>query len=126
MYTNADITLYLCRKEGKAEWYERRVVESVFWDDVKQSNYLKTGLVNTDSVLLVIPLASMGEPIPFTQGKDLVVKGIIDFEFDNTDEKSVSESLRQLNVQYHPMTVISVDEKLYGSSCMHHIELSCK
>ncbi|MBO5198056.1 MAG: hypothetical protein J6B85_05990 [Lachnospiraceae bacterium] len=127
MYTNSDVTLYLYRKEKETEWYERHAVNEVFWDDVRQANYSKTGLVNTDSVLLVIPLSGMGgEPILFTPGKDLAVKGIIDFEFDHTDEKTISESLRRLKERYHPVTVMSVDEKLYGSPCMQHIELSCK
>ena len=127
MYTNSDVTLYLYRKEKETEWYERHTVNEVFWDDIRQSNYSKTGLVNTDSVLLVIPLSSMGgEPILFTPGKDLAVKGISDFEFDHTDDKAISESLRRLKERYHPVTVMSADEKLYGSPCMQHIELSCK
>lgn len=126
MYTNADVTVYLYHKEGTRESYTRRMIESVFWDEVKQSNYLKTGLVNTDSVLIVVPLDSLKEPVAFTPGKDLAVNGIIPFEFDNADAKTLSESLKQLRSRYSPVTVMTVDEKLYGSEGMQHIELSCK
>ena len=34
MYTNADVTLYLYSKEGKAEKYTRMPIEGVYWEDV--------------------------------------------------------------------------------------------
>ena len=77
MYTNADVTLYLYSKEGKAEKYTRMPIEGVYWEDVRQSTYLKTGQRDSTSVLLVIPLESLDEPIKLTQGKDMAVKGII-------------------------------------------------
>ena len=78
MYTNADVTLYLYNKEGKAERYTRMPIERVYWEDVRQSTYLKTGQRDGTSVLLVIPLVSLDGPIKLTQGKDLAVNGIIE------------------------------------------------
>lgn len=126
MYTNADVTLYLYSKCGKQESYKRVFVEDVFWDDVKQSNVLKTGQRDSDSVLLVIPLESLFEPIRFTAGKDLAVKGQCNLELDCKDQKTMSESLQKLKNCHGSVTVMTVDEKLYGSESMQHYELSCK
>lgn len=126
MYTNADVTLYLYSKCGKQESYKRVFVEDVFWDDVKQSNVLKTGQRDSDSVLLVIPLESLFEPIRFTSGKDLAVKGQCNIELNCTDQKVLAESLQKLRQCHGCVTVMTVDEKLYGSESMQHYELSCK
>lgn len=126
MYTNADVTLYLYSKCGKQESYKREFVEDVFWDDVKQSNVLKTGQRDSDSVLLVIPLESLFEPIRFTSGKDLAVKGQCNIELNCTDQKALAESLQKLRQCHGCVTVMTVDEKLYGSESMQHYELSCK
>lgn len=126
MYTNADVTFYLYSKVGKKESYRRVFVEDVFWDDVKQSSFLKTGQRDADSVLLVVPLESLFEPIRFTAGKDLAVKGQCNMVIDCTDQKTMSESLQKLKDCSHFVTIMSVDEKLYGSEEMQHYELSCK
>lgn len=126
MYTNADVTLYLYSKCGKQESYKRVFVEDVFWDDVKQSNVLKTGQRDSDSVLLVIPLESLFEPIRFTSGKDLAVKGQCNMELNCTDQKALAESLQKLKNCYDSLTVMMVDEKLFGSEMMQHYELSCR
>ena len=126
MYTNADVSLYLYSKCGKQESYKREFVEDVFWDDVKQSNVLKTGQHDSDSVLLVIPLESLFEPIRFTSGKDLAVKGQCNIELNCTDQKALAESLQKLRQCHGCVTVMTVDEKLYGSESMQHYELSLK
>lgn len=126
MYTNADVTLYLYSKCGKQESYKRVFVEDVFWDDVKQSNVLKTGQRDSDSVLLIIPLESLLEPVRFTTGKDMAVKGQCNMEIDCTDQKAVSESLKKLKQCYGFVTIMTADAKLYGSESMQHYELSCK
>ena len=126
MYTNADVTLYLYSKCGKQDSYRRIFVEDVFWDNVKQSNVLKTGQRDSDSVLLVIPLESLFEPIRFTAGKDLAVKGQCNHMIDCSSQKRMSESLQELKQCHGCVTVMTVDEKLYGSESAQHYELSCK
>lgn len=126
MFTNADVTLYLYSKEGKTETYTRLPAEEVFWDEVEGATIIKTGQLNTASVLLVIPLESLAEPIMFTPGKDLVVKGIIPDVVDCTDQKSLSESLAGLKAKYQYRTIMTADAKLYGSESMQHYELTCK
>ena len=126
MYTNADCTLYLYSKEGKAEKYTRFPVEEVYWEDVEQATFMKTGQRNACSVLLVIPLESLSEPVNFTRGKDLVVKGIVTDEIDCSSQETMSKSLAALKAAHELLTVTTVDERLYGSESMQHYELSCK
>ena len=126
MYTNADCTLYLYSKEGKAEKYTRFPVEEVYWEDVEQATFMKTGQRNACSVLLVIPLESLSEPVNFTRGKDLVVKGIVADEIDCSSQETMSKSLAALKAAHELLTVTTVDERLYGSESMQHYELSCK
>ena len=126
MYTNADVTLYLYSKEGKVEKYIRMPIEGVYWEDVRQSTYLKTGQRDGTSVLLVIPLESLDGPIKLTQGKDLAVKGIIEDEIDCSSQEAISKSLAALKAVHGFLTVVTVDERLYGSESVQHYELACK
>lgn len=126
MFTNADATLYLYRKTEDGVKYERREIWGVFWDDVRQSTFLQTGQKDAVSVLLVIPLSSLEEPLGITPGRDLAVRGIVYDEIDCTDEKTQSESLAALKAAHSYVTVISADEKLYGSKEVQHYELTCK
>lgn len=126
MYTNADCTLYLYSKEGKTEEYTRTPIEGVYWEDVKQSTFLKTGQRNACSVLLVIPLESLDEPVKFAEGKDLAVKGIIEDEIDCSSQEAMSKSLAALKTSHQYVTVTTVDEWLYGSESVQHYELSCR
>ena len=114
MFTNADVTLYLYRKSGKDVSYLRQPVEEVYWEDVQQSTFLKTGQ------------RDVAEPLAFTQGKDLVVKGIVEDEIDGSSQEALSKSLAALKEKHHYLTVITVDERLYGSESVQHYELSCK
>ena len=96
MFTNADVTLYLYHKCGKDMRYIRIPVEDVYWEDVRQSTFLKTGQRDAASVLLVIPLESLCNPLTFTQGKDLAVKGIVEDEIDCSSQETMSKSLAAL------------------------------
>lgn len=126
MYTNSDVTLYLFSKAGKHVQYTRKTIEGVYWEDVQQSTFLKTGQRDTASVLLIIPYESLGEPICFTKGKDLVVKGCVMEEIDSSSQEALSKSLEALKANYSYVTVSTVDERLYGSESVWHYELSCK
>ena len=121
MYTNADITLY-SYVDNK---YIRKVIKDVFWNEVKESNTLKSGLNTADSVKIFVPLENM--PVAkITTGKDIIVKGAIELEVDNTSQATQSASLNQLKKDYQFVTVSSCDAKLFGSKHMQHYVLSCK
>ena len=126
MYTNADATLYLYSKSGKDVKYTRVPITGVYWEDVKQSTFLKTGQKDAASVLLVIPYESLNEPIHIIDGKALAVKGIVLDEIDSSNQEALSKSLSALKEAYDYVTVTTVDERLYGSETVWHYELSCK
>lgn len=126
MYTNADVTLYLYSKVGRAESYTRLPVENVYWEDVQQSTFLKTGQRNAVSALVVIPLESLDEPVCLTQGRDLIVKGIVTDLIDCSSQEAMSKSLAALKASHGFLTVTTVDERLYGSESAQHYELACK
>ena len=92
MFTNADATLYLYRKNGKNVSYLRQPIEEVYWEDVRQSTFIKTGQRDAASVLLVIPFESLTDPLMLTQGKNLVVKGIVEDEIDGSTPETLSKS----------------------------------
>jgi hypothetical protein len=123
MYTNADMTLYSCSKDGK---YTRKVINKVFWEEVKQSNIEKTGLISADSVKVFIPVGSATDGLDFTTSKDLVIKGVVAAEFDNTSQSTISASLTALKASHDVYTVTVADGKLYGSPSMQHYQISCK
>lgn len=126
MFTNADVTMYLYSKDGRAEKYTRLPIEGVYWEDTQQSTFLKTGQRDGCSVLLVIPLDSLETPVKFTKGKDLAVKGIVSDDIDCSNQESMSKSLAALRSSHGFITVVSVDERLYGSESIQHYELACK
>ena len=126
MFTNADITLYLYEKDGKLEKFTRQVIKNVYWEDVEHSTFIKTGQRGSCTALIMIPLESISTAMAFTKGKDLIVKGVIDYEFDNTSIASVAASMARLKSDYKALTLVSVDERLYGSKSVQHYELTGK
>lgn len=126
MFTNSDITLYLCAKEGKLEKFTRQVVKNVYWEDVEHSTFIKTGQRGSCTALVILPFSSVGKAINLTKGKDLIVKGVIDFEFDNTSQATIAEGIAKLKTNYKALTLVSVDERLYGSKSVQHYELTGK
>ena len=126
MYTNSDATLYLYSKEGRDVRYTRVPIEGVYWEDVQQSTFLKTGQKDAASVLLVIPYESLNHPLHITGGKDLAVKGNITDEIDSSTPEALSKSLAALKAAHDYVTVTTADERLYSSESVWHYELSCK
>lgn len=120
MYVNADMTLYSCGQDGK---FTRKAIKEVFWQESKQSNIEKTGLSSADAIKVFIPKLSMPEGVKFTTGKDLILWGIIDFEFDNTSSQTISNSLKGLKALHDVYTVSVADGKLYGSPMMQHYQI---
>lgn len=126
MFTNSDITLYLCTKEGKLEKFTRQVVKNVYWEDVEYSTFIKTGQRGSCTALVILPLSSLEGAINFTKGKDLMIKGVVDFEFDNTSQATIAEGIAKLKTNHKALTLVSVDERLYGSKSVQHYELTGK
>ncbi len=129
MHTNTDITLYLYDKSGnilRLQVTGKNGKKGALWDEVKQSNILKSGLTSADTIKIMIPAANLPEGISFTVAKDMVVEGVIDFEFDNTSDATRSASLKALKAAHAVYGINAADAKLYGSPGMRHYQLSCK
>ena len=145
MYTNTGATLYNYDRDkttGKVT-YRRTHLRNVFWDDSKQSNVLKSGLTSVESVNISVPfdvdaegktykspkeyLNSTDKDNSFTftaNSQDLIVKGIIDYEIDNSSSQKISERLSYLKNKYdYVMTISIVDMKDFGSENMRHWEI---
>lgn len=115
MLTNADCTLYRFENDG----FVRYVIKDVYWRENKAGNILKSGLSNADKATVYF---YSDEVIPKNLAKDILVRGICPFEFDNTSQKSISESMKQFMSQYEYVTVMSVDNMMFGG--LPHIEIS--
>lgn len=123
MITNADMTLY---SGDPKTGYTRKVIQGVFWQEVKQSNIEKTGLASADSVKVFIPAENAPEGLRFNTGKDLIIKGVVETEFDNTSVQTISASLTALKASHDVYTVSVADGKLYGSQRMQHYQIMAK
>ena len=73
-----------------------------------------------------MPFSSVGKAINLTKGKDLMIRGVVDFEFDNTSQATIAEGIARLKTNYRALTLVSVDERLYGSKSVQHYELTGK
>lgn len=104
---------------------------------------MKSGLQNADSVTVYIPLDSLVitpsssllpandvfpgmKIVPKKPSQDLIVKGYCVFEFNNTDQKTVSESMKEFNKSFSYNTIMSIDIKDYGAKRLQHIKISGK
>lgn len=120
MYTNADMTLY----SGDPKiGYARKVINGVFWQEVKQSNIEKTGLTSADSVKVFITASSAPDGLKLTTSKDMVIKGIVETEIDNTSAQTISASVSALKLEHDVYMVTVADGKLYGSPMMQHYQI---
>lgn len=119
MLTNADCTLYLYDKSTGG--YHRYFIEGVYWNENKAGNVLKSGLVSADSVAVYLYSDFV---VPKNPTFDMIVKGSCPFEFDNTNEKTISDSVRKFKKEYDSFTIMSCDNKMFGG--LPHIELSAK
>lgn len=129
MHTNTDITIYRHEKSGviiRMPVVGKNGKKGALWDEVKQSNILKSGLANADTIKIMIPAANLPENTSFSLAKDMVVRGIIDFEIDNTTETTRSASVKALKADHVVYGINSADAKLYGSPGMQYYQLSCK
>lgn len=104
--------------------YERVFIPLCHWQESRAATISTTGLQTVDGVIIYLPIDS---PYPKTKGKDIMLEGNIDFEFDNYDELTIANSLKELRT-LHPdfVTVKSVDKKAYGSKHLQHYKVLAK
>ena len=119
MMVNADCTLY--RYNDKTEGYDRFFIPSVYWHENKGGNTLKSGLQTVHGTTVFIYDSAF---LPETPTKDILVKGNCGFKFDNTSQKTVSESFSDFRKKYSFVTVMSVDDCNFGG--LPHWEITAK
>ena len=54
----------------------------------------------------------------------MLVRGVCDFDFDNTNQQTISESMKNFKNTYNAVTVMSIDDYMFGN--LPHIEISAK
>lgn len=124
MLTDSSFTLY--KHNGKG--FDRYFIAECHWQENKAANILKSGgNQNADGITVytpadVFPLAIL----PLNGAHDIIIKGDCKFLFDNSSDKSVSESLKMLSEKYIIHTVMSVDSLLYGFPDLQHVKISAR
>lgn len=113
MLFNSSCTVYRAIEKG----FERSFIPECFWQESRGASLAKGGVLEDGGVFVYIP-EKYAALAPKTPQKDMLVKGDCPFEFDNSSDKTVSDSMRTLRV-YSPATVKSIDDKLYGAALRH-------
>lgn len=117
MLANADCTLYLWSENG----YTRHEIKNVYWNESSALNLQKFGVWNANSITVYF---YDNKILPKTLQKDLIVKGICDFEFDNGSPEKISESRQKLLKMYNVKTIVGIDDKWFGG--LPHYEITAK
>lgn len=113
MLFNSSCTVYRAIEKG----FERSFIPECFWQESRGASLAKGGVLEDVGVFVYIP-EKYAALAPRTAQKDMLVKGDCPLEFDNSSEKTVSDGMRALR-EYFPVTVKSVDDKLYGTALRH-------
>ncbi len=130
---NDTCTVYNKYIDGKIEKWQWTVLTGVFWDEVRGSNFRKTGVENADSVFILIPKFVKADKqfLPSQEWQsledktgswtlqpgDTIIKGSVAYEVVKS-----SKELEQFD-SCHKIT--KVDSKLFNSS-MAHWEVGAK
>lgn len=114
MLINANITLF------EKENYTPHFIENVYFSDSRGQTVAKNGVQIFDSVLIYI--YSDGY---FPKSGDILVKNRCDFSFDNSSQKSISESMKRFREKYPDFAVIkNVNNYWFGG--LPHIEVTAR
>lgn len=139
MLTDTNCTLFKYNGVG----FDRYYIAECHWQECKASNVLKSGNQNADSIIIYIPADTLVltpdentvpscdlfpslNKSPQNASKDIVIKGECNFSFDNSTDRTASESLKKLREDYDIHTVMSIDVLLYGSTDLQHIKISAR
>ena len=109
MLTNSSCTIY------REKSFERVFIPACFWKDSRGKAIVKGGMTEDAAVTVYIPetYAALA-PKP----RDIIVRGNCSFTFDTTSEKTISDGVKALRAP-DPVTVRTVEDKLYGTFCRH-------
>lgn len=119
MLINASCTFYLYNEDTRG--YDRRFVSECYWNEGNGGKVSKSGLSNTDEVILYL---YSDDVVPKHPTKDLVVKGECEFEFDNNSDASISVSYKEFTRMHKSNTVMRCRNLMFGG--LPHIEISAR
>lgn len=115
MLSNANVTIY----SGKD--YSRHTATKAYWADNRGKTVSKNGIQTTDAISVYLYNTDEYMPSP----GDMIVCGIIDFEFDTSSQKSISDSMKEIRSKYPDFAVIkSVSDYRFGG--LPHIEITAR
>lgn len=113
MLKNTDITVY----DGS---YKRHILKDVYYNDSRGQTLTKNGVQISDSAVVYI---YSDEYIP--KPKDIIVRGVCDFEFDGSSQKSASESMKRFRELYPQFAAVkTVSDCRFGG--LPHIEITAR
>jgi hypothetical protein len=115
--TNTAITVFhkSINPTTRSEAWESSQIVSVWWEDRKAANVIRSGLLEADSVAVYLPYT---EQMPDIKPGDVIVKGLV------MEEISSSFTISDLKRAYSSVvTVRSVDKMEYGSQALWHWEV---
>lgn len=114
MLSNADVTFYSNKD------YSRHTASKAYFSDSRGQTVKKNGIETVDSVLVYL---YTDEYTP--QKGDIVVKGIVDFEFNTESKETISESVSKFRKLYPDFAVVkSVSDYKFGG--LPHIEITAR
>lgn len=109
MLMNSSCTVF------REKTFERVFIPSCFWKDSRGKAISKGGMTDDAAVVVYIP-ENYAELSP--KPRDILVRGKCTVEVDTTSEKAVSDGVKALRAS-DPVTVRTVEDKLYGRFCRH-------
>lgn len=105
--------------------YEKKIYDKCFWDEDQAQAIRKSGLASVDSLYVSIPYFVV-QSLEINKGKDYIIQGETELDFDNTSQSTQSNSLKALKENHNVFTINSSSLKNHGSKRMWHWELSGK
>lgn len=117
MLINGSCTLYKWENNG----YNRYFIDNVYWKENKSSQTRNSG--TTSQKLTDIYLYD-NSVVPETPTKDIFVKGYCNFNFNNSNQETVSQSYNEFRKSNKFVTVLSVANYWYGG--LPHYEVNCE
>lgn len=121
MFVNADCTLIeLVGTAANPTVKAVHKIKNVYWNDSRGRTLTKNGVQISDSVMVYL---YSDEYIP--KAGDMIVHGEVNFEFDNSTQKSAGESMKKFRESYpHFAVVKTVSDYRFGG--LPHIEITAR
>ena len=122
MLSNADCTVYENTGKGaNANIAARHFIPNIYWNDCRGKIVKKNGIQIEDSIIVYIYYGTDYVPKP----GDIVVKGNVNFDFDDTSQATMSVTHNQFK-QLYPQSVVVKSVSDYRFGGLPHIEVTAR